>query len=196
MPTITPDLLEQCYGRPQKGVSFDLWAPYLDEAATAYELTTAQRLGMFLAQVGHESGRLRFVRELWGPTSQQRKYEPGGSLAAQLGNMKPGDGFRYRGHGLIQVTGAANHRAMTQALRRRHPELKVPDFEADPDALCMPLWASLSAGEYWALHDLNHWADLGDFTKVTRKINGGTNGLADRQVIYSRALPACLLAGV
>lgn len=192
---ITPELLELAYGQPRRGVRFELWAPFLTEVALCYHLDTATRLGAFLAQVGHESGRLQFVVELWGPTAQQRRYE-GTDLAARLGNTQPGDGPRYKGHGLIQVTGRTNHRSMTQRLRRRFPEARVPDFEANPQALMEHRWAALSAGEFWASRNLNALADAGDFLQLTKRVNGGTNGLADRQALFARALPACLLCGV
>lgn len=193
---VTEELLELSFGPPLRGAKYALWAPFLTEVAQVYSLDTAQRLGAFLAQLGHESGRLRFVREIWGPTAQQRKYEPPSDLATMLGNTQPGDGSRFKGHGLFQVTGRSNHAQMTKRLRARFPELKVPDFVADPEALCQPLWACLSAGEFWDSRNLSQYADSGDFVRLTRRINGGTNGLADRQALYSRALPACLLLGV
>lgn len=190
---VTPALLEMIYGRPRGGGKFALWAPILTEVGATYHLDTPQRLAAFLAQIGHESGRLRYTRELWGPTAQQKRYEPPSSLAKTLGNTQPGDGRRFMGHGLIQVTGRANHRLMTARLRKSRPDLRVPDFEADPAALADPLWAALSAGEFWSARGLNRLADEGDLVRLTRRINGGTNGLADRQALYSQALPACIL---
>lgn len=193
---VTPELLELAYGKARRGVRYDLWAPFLSEVVPTYLLDSAPRLAAFLSQVGHESGRLMYVSELWGPTEQQKRYEPGTDLAKVLGNTEPGDGSRYRGHGLIQVTGRANHHAMTKRLRARLAEMPVPDFEADPKALCMPLWAAMSAGEFWAYKGLNALADTGDVRRVTKRVNGGTNGLADRQALYSSALAACILCGV
>ena len=152
-----------------------------------------QRLAAFLAQVGHETGRLAFLSEIWGPTEQQKRYDPPTDLARRLGNTRQGDGSLFRGHGAIQVTGRTNHRLMTQRLRIRFPDIRVPDFEAEPTKLATPYWGLMAAGEFWALKDLNRYADAGDFATMTRRINGGLNGLADRQAIYSAALPACLL---
>lgn len=190
--TVTPELLELAYGKAQRGVRFDVYAPLLTEVAQTYQLNTAQRLAAFLAQIGHESGRLLYVREIWGPTEVQKGYE--GRL--DLGNTQPGDGFRFRGHGLIQVTGRANHAAMTVRLRKRFPDLKVPDFVATPDALSLPMWACMSSGEFWDSRNLNALADIGDQRRITKKVNGGYNGLADRLALYSSALGACLLNGV
>ena len=98
---------------------------------------------------------------------------------ADLGNTKPGDGFRFRGRGLIQVTGRANHAAARDRLRARFGG-GVPDFEELPDRLAEPQWAALSAGDFWDRHGLNALADAGDFMRITKAINGGTNGYADR----------------
>jgi putative chitinase len=145
------------------------------------------RAAAFLAQVGHESGRLVYVREIWGPTAQQKRYDPVTTLAGRLGNTKPGDGRRYMGRGLIQTTGRANY-ALTTVLLRELLGSEVPDFEADPLQLEVDVWAAMSAGLFWRAKRLNRWADAGDFAELTRRINGGYNGLADRQLLYARGL--------
>lgn len=151
-----------------------MWAPWLTVAMDAYEINTPERQAAFLAQIGHESGGLAWVTEIWGPTPAQARYE--GRL--DLGNTEPGDGSRYRGHGLIQVTGRANHANARDALRQRYPD--APDFEAYPDELTKPKWAALSAADYWERHGCNELADAGNFERITRRINGGTNGMDDR----------------
>lgn len=158
------------------------WVDPLQETAIAYDLATNLRAAMFLAQVGHETGGFRWLREIWGPTAAQLGYEG----RADLGNTQPGDGKRYMGRGLIQVTGRDNYIRLTERLRRRYPE--SPDFVADPDALCLPRWAALSAGDYWQSRSINVHADAGDIVRVTRLINGGTNGLPDRRARYELAL--------
>lgn len=187
----------------------ELWAPHINAALAAIQATTVRRAAAFLAQVGHESGRLRYVREIWGPTTAQRRYERDPAnhwptsreqartaamwpnrLAYTLGNTQPGDGKRYMGHGLIQVTGRSNHRAATAGLRAMLPGAQVPDFEQAPQMLEAPEWAALSAADYWRRKGLNEWADKGQFTELTRRINGGTNGLADRQALYHTATAA------
>jgi len=149
------------------------------------------RLACFLAQVGHESGRLRYTREVWGPTPAQRRYEPSTTLSRRLGNVRPGDGARYMGRGLIQVTGRANARQMTRLLRELLGE-QVPDFVAAPGLMESPLWAALTAAAFWRSRGLNRYADARDFVGLTRRVNGGINGLADRQALYSAALGALM----
>ncbi len=159
------------------------WLPHIQKTLDAYDINPPLRAAAFLAQIGHESASLRYSTEVWGPTEAQSRYE--GRL--DLGNTQPGDGFKYRGHGLIQVTGRANHASARDRLRVKFGPT-VPDFEADPDALALPQWAALSAGDYWHQHKLNALADARDFIRITRRINGGTNGLADRQRRYQVAL--------
>jgi len=140
-----------------------------------YDITTPARIAAFLAQVGHESGGFRYTTEIWGPTPAQQRYEG----RKDLGNTQPGDGSRYRGHGFIQTTGRANHAAVRDRLRQRL-SVEVPDFEAHPEALAELPWACLSAADYWDMRKLNALADAGDFEAITRKVNGGLNGYADR----------------
>jgi putative chitinase len=139
-----------------------------------YGIDTPARQAAFLAQIGHESGGLRWVAEIWGPTPAQERYE--GRL--DLGNTNPGDGTKYRGHGLIQTTGRANHAMVRDRLRERFSD--VPDFEEDPMALTEPQWAALSACDYWDMKGLNALADAGKFKAITKAINGGLNGYEDR----------------
>jgi putative chitinase len=160
------------------------YAAHIGEACALFDIVGNTRLAAFLAQIGHESGGLQWSRELWGPTGAQKRYEG----RADLGNTQPGDGSRYRGRGLIQTTGRDNYRRVRDRLRAILPD--VPDFEAAPEALEQPRWAALSAGDYWAMRGLNAIADSGDFVLLTRRINGGTNGLADRQARHKRALSA------
>ena len=159
----------------------DYWDDWLNEAMSLYGINTKKRIAAFLAQVGHESGRLKYTSEIWGPTATQRRYEG----RKDIGNIYPGDGSRFRGHGLIQTTGRFNHRRVTQRLRARFPALGVPDFEAEPTKLTLPRWAALSAADYWDMIDGNALADTDQFTLLTRRINGGTNGLADRRSLWA-----------
>jgi putative chitinase len=105
-----------------------------------------------------------------------------------LGNTQPGDGSRYRGRGLIQITGRHNYRAARNRLFAKLGD--CPDFEEQPEALEQPKWAALSAGDFWHRTGCNQLADKGDFVALTRRINGGTNGLADRQARHKRAVAA------
>lgn len=160
------------------------WVEPLSVAMSMFGIDTPARQAAFLAQIAHESGRLKFVRELWGPTDAQRRYEG----RADLGNVQPGDGFRYRGRGLIQTTGRANYAATRDGLRKVAPG--APDFEAEPEALELPRWAAMSAAWFWSSRGLNALADAGDMLKITRRINGGTNGLADRLQLWAGAKAA------
>jgi putative chitinase len=161
------------------------FAAPLAAACDAYQITSPKRLAAFLAQIGHESGSLRFVSELWGPTPAQQRYEG----RADLGNTQPGDGSRYRGRGLIQTTGRYNYARVRDRLRARLVP-NVPDFEQEAEALEQPQWAALSAADYWGDRDLNTLADVGDFETITRKVNGGLNGYADRKARWARAQAA------
>jgi putative chitinase len=141
----------------------------------AYSINTPKRQAAFIAQVGHESGRLAYVKELWGPTPAQERYEG----RADLGNTVKGDGFRYRGRGLIQITGRANYAKCALAM--------ALDVVNQPELLEQPVYAALSAAWFWSVNGLNGLADLEDFERITRRINGGTNGLKDRREIWERA---------
>jgi putative chitinase len=152
------------------------WLPHITAAMVEYHIDTPRRKAMFLAQIGHESGGLHWVVELWGPTEAQRRYEG----RKDLGNTQPGDGYKFRGRGLIQTTGRDNYRGTGQALG--------VDLLSSPELLGRAELAARSAGWYWKSRGLNEIADTGDFIKVTKRINGGTNGLADRQALYAAAL--------
>jgi len=162
----------------------EAWLPHITRACEIFGINTPARLAAFLAQIGHESGRLAYVREIWGPTPAQARYEG----RKDLGNSQPGDGKRYMGRGLIQTTGRANYRATRDGLAAFVPN--VPDFEAVPALLERPDLAALSAAWYWHSRGLNALADAGDFVAITRRINGGTNGLADRQALHGAACAA------
>ena len=160
------------------------WAASLDAAAQLYDIQSPAEVAAWLAQIGHESGRLAYVRELWGPTKAQLGYEG----RKDLGNVQPGDGYRYRGRGLIQVTGRANYVRARDGLRRLLPN--APDFEARPELLEAPSWAAFSAAEYWHRTGCGRLAECGDFEGLTRRINGGLNGLADRKTLWAYARDA------
>ena len=154
------------------------WADPLSSAMALYAIDSPARQAAFIAQVGHESGRLIYVRELWGPTPTQEGYEG----REDLGNTEPGDGFRFRGRGLIQVTGRANYATCGAALC-----LPLTD---SPELLESPSNAAQSAAWFWNSRNLNDLADIGDFNTITRRINGGLNGLQDRLALYALAKSA------
>jgi putative chitinase len=184
---MTPEQLASCTGCRSTALAA-LWVSQIDAAMASYGIDTSCRQAAFLANVGHESGGLKYTMELWGPTPAQLRYE--GRL--DLGNVCPGDGRLYRGHGLIQTTGRANHVRARNRLRLRFPDRKVPDFEQSPELLGLPEWAALSAADFWDEHGLNAWADKGDFDGVCDIINrghksareGDSNGFQERQALW------------
>ncbi len=176
---ITPKLLIDVGCSSTRAAMYSL---HIAEGCQAYEVNTPARLAMALAQIGHESGSFRYVTEIWGPTPVQRRYEG----RKDLGNTQPGDGSKYRGHGLIQITGRANHRATTQRMRAKFGDA-VPDFEQNPLELTALRWAALSAFCYWDWKKLNRFADAGDFEGCTLAINGGLNGFPDRKARWEKA---------
>lgn len=165
----------------------EAWLPHIAQACAVFSINTPARMAAFLAQIGHESGRLVYTREIWGPTPAQQRYEG----RRDLGNVQQGDGKRYLGRGLIQTTGRTNYCATRDGLAAYLPH--VPDFEAVPALLERPDLAAMSAAWYWHSRGLNALADEGTdeaFVRITRKINGGTNGLADRQALHRAACEA------
>ena len=172
--TITPQQLLQIL--PNAGQVSGVFAPVLNTAMNRYQIVGAKRVAAFIAQIGHESGQLKYVKEIWGPTKAQARYEG----RADLGNTQSGDGSKFRGRGLIQITGRANYKACGEALGL--------DLIRQPELLEKPQHACMSAAWFWASRGLNTLADEGKFDTITRRINGGLNGLADRQALYARAL--------
>ena len=156
--------------------------PFLAAAISEFDIDSPARTAAFLAQLAHESGQLRFMEEIWGPTAAQRRYEPPSTLAATLGNTQPGDGKRFKGRGPIQLTGRANY--------KRFGPLLAVDLVATPERAAQPDVAFRSAGLFWSKKGLNELADEVNpiaFKEITRRINGGFNGLADREQFYERA---------
>lgn len=189
---MTPELIVQALQVPPARAA--AWVGPMAQACEMADITTAARVASWLGQIGHETGLLRYTAELWGPTAQQQRYEPVTSLSRQLGNAQAGDGRRYAGHGALQTTGRANHCRVRDRLRARLGPT-VPDFEAHPLLLATPAWACLSAADYWIDRGLNRWADARDQLTLTRRVNGGTNGLAHRLALTNAAFAAALLAG-
>ena len=149
--------------------------PYIEAAMAEFDINTPARQAAFLAQIGHESGGLHWLVEIWGPNETQRRYE----LRQDLGNDQPGDGYRYRGRGLIQITGRDNYDKAGQALGC--------DLLASPELLGQSPLADRSAAWFWSAHGCNELADAGDFEQITRTINGGLNGYADRMALWDMA---------
>lgn len=163
---------------PHAGNRADVFAAPLAQACARYEINTPARIAAFLAQIAHESGSLLYVKEL----ASGKAYDTG-RLAERLGNTPEadGDGQKYKGRGLIQITGKANYEKCSMAL---FGDLRLL---ISPHLLEQPADAAMSAAWFWASRKLNALADAGDFRKITLRINGGYNGLEDRLQFYARA---------
>jgi putative chitinase len=161
---------------PNAGKRAGVFVPVLNTAMQRYQIVGTKRVAAFIAQIGHESGQLVYVREIWCPTAAQARYE----RREDIGNTVTGDGFKYRGRGLIQITGRANYAACGEALGL--------DLINRPELLEQPQYACLSAAWFWATRGLNTLADADKFETITRRINGGLNGQADRLKLWAKAL--------
>ena len=160
----------------------------LNATMEEFGITTPARQAAFLAQIGHESGSLRYVREIADGSAYDDR--------ASLGNNRPEaialaqaagttTGRYYKGRGLIQITGYNNYRACSRDLLRDADELCN-----HPEMLEMLPLSVRSAAWYWDSRDLNALADAGKFDLITKAINGGYNGMADRQAYHARAQKA------
>lgn len=186
-----------------------------DALFAKHGITTPLRMAQFLAQVLHESGGLKIEWESGaysaerlmqifgvgrhsaavttaearrlaknGPAIFERVYGLGNPRKAkELGNLQPGDGFKFRGGGIMQTTGRANYRRMGK--------LCGVDFESHPELVTSSQHALKPALAEWTAGNMNVLADKSDLRGITRKINGGYNGLADRQAWYKKVRPLC-----
>ncbi|MEJ7685607.1 MAG: glycoside hydrolase family 19 protein [Variovorax sp.] len=161
----------------------------IDAAMSAYDISTPARVGMFLANVGHETTHLRNLKELGGRDYFMR-YEG----RKDLGNVREGDGPKFHGRGMLQTTGRANYARLRDRLRARG--IDCPDFEEVPDAVAEPQWAAMSAADYVGMRNLNAQADAGDFLGYCVGVNGRNrktglpNGWAERTDLYASAQKA------
>lgn len=144
----------------------------LGQAMVDQKITTRRRARMFIAQTCHESGGYRWREELASGAAYEGRSD--------LGNWKLGDGRRFKGRSYIQITGRRNYASASRALNE--------DFIGHPETLAEKRHAARGAAWWWQAHGCNELADTGDFIAVTRRINGGVNGLADRKKYYRRTL--------
>lgn len=172
---ITSKQLQDIYGI--KAEVADKWIVPLNSAMNRFSINTPARQAAFLAQIGHESGRLKYVKEIWNPKQcpWQARYEG----RQDLGNVVAGDGERYMGRSLLQITGRANYKQVAVALNI--------DCIDHPELLEQPEYAALVAAWWWDNRHLNFFADKQDNLTITKKINGGTNGLEDRNALFDKA---------
>ncbi len=147
-------------------------ARHLSSAMSEAGITTPRQKAAFVAQLAHESGGFRYMEEIASGAAYEGRRD--------LGNTQPGDGRRFKGRGYIQVTGRANYTAAGRALGL--------DLVNNPELASRPENAARIAAWFWNSRNLNSLAERGDFVGVTRRINGGTNGLQSRQQYYADAL--------
>ena len=198
------------------------YQPFIEGACKAYEINTPLRVAGFLSQIGVESGGLSRITEnlnyrveallsLFGrhriSEEDARKFGRNDAIGQKanqemlanllyggefgrknLGNTEPGDGSRFIGRGLKQLTGRSNYKRCGDAIGE--------DLIANPERLLEPVNAALSAGWFWSSNGLNALADKGDVVAMTKRINGGDIGLADRQKLYVAAMNSPHLQGL
>ena len=197
---ITKEQLGQCIGN---NPYLEHWAEALNKILPEYEINTPQRVAAFIAQAAHESGNFNALHEnlnYRAPTLRKvfPKYFSTDELANEyamqpekiankvyanrMGNSDEasGDGFRYCGRGLIQLTGKSNYQAFADSIEI--PVEQVPEFlQTFEGAIQSACW-------FWESNNLNQYADNNDILTMTKRINGGTIGLADRTNHYHHAL--------
>lgn len=164
---ITSDILKKIEPKAKKAIIDDL-ALYLTQALLDAKINTANRVAHFLAQAAHESDGFKTLHEYWGPTAAQKKYEG----RKDLGNTVAGDGKKFMGRGIFQITGRANYTSIGAKIGE--------DLITDPDVAATGKISVKTAVYYWTSHGLSELADKDDIKAITKKINGGTNGLEDR----------------
>ena len=207
---LTVEVLMQAAGAER--FHAQLYLPFLQGTCKAYDITSPRRLAGFLSQIGHESGGLARIEEnlnysveallkLFGRhrISESDAHRVGRRFGQapdkeaianliyggewgrkNLGNTQPGDGWLFRGRGLKQLTGRDNYKRCGDAIGE--------DFTTNPDRLLLPVNAALSAGWFWKTNKLNELADTGDVRAMTKVVNGGANGLPERQALYTQGL--------
>ena len=169
------------------------WYDALQNTFTKYEINTIKRQAHFIGQCAHESNWFKTLEEnlnysaqglmaIWGsrfPTlevAQQYARNPekiaNKVYGGRMGNLEDGDGWKYRGRGIIQLTGRENYRNTGRAIG--------VDLEGSPKFALVPQYACLAAGHYWSKRGLNALADVDDYKEITRRINGGQTGIMDR----------------
>jgi putative chitinase len=177
------------------------WLEPLTAAFIRFDISTPERQAAFIGQCSHESGGFKTLQEnlnysakglhaTWPsrfaseadaqPFHRNPEKIANKVYSGRMGNTDEGDGWKYRGRGLIQLTGKDNYRSASDALG--------VDFVANPDLVLSKEYAALTAAWYWNKRGLNKEADAKDFTGMTKKINGGVIGLADRVAHINTAL--------
>ena len=174
---IMPNAVKNVGRNPHfSGYTFEQILLYILRYAQEFDINTPLRWAHYLAQIAHESAELRYSEEI----ASGKAYDTG-KLAIKLGNTPEadGDGQKYKGRGLIQVTGRANYEA--------YKKYCGFDVVKQPELLAKPVGAIRSSMWFWKSKGLNELADRDEFTAITKRINGGTNGIEDRRKYLARA---------
>lgn len=157
-----------------KGYTIDAIVELLNKYAKEFGIDTKMRWAHYLAQVGHESMSFLYSEEIASGSAYENRKD--------LGNVVPGDGKKYKGRGLIQLTGRANY--------RNYSGYCGFDVVAQPELLAKPVGAIRSSMWFWKTHNLNYYADIDATTLISKVINGGSNGLSDRMIRTTTAKKA------
>jgi len=174
---ITPELLRTVAGSPVSKSVTDGLIQYLPEYLEKYGLNTPLELAHFLAQAAHESAGFKTLQEYASGAGYEGRRD--------LGNVYPGDGKRYKGRGIFQLTGRANYTTMSKKLG--------VDLVNNPGLAATPEISVQTALEYWKSRNLSKWAKEDNVEMVTKLINGGYNGLKDRRIKLQKAKRALAL---
>ena len=179
---LTPGILKAVASREASESNINSIVIALNKFGPVLGLDQPHRFAQFLAQIAHESGGFKHDAEVWGPTPAQARYD----TRTDLGNTaaKDGDGFKYRGRTAIQITGKSNYQQFYDWCKAKG--FNPPNFVANPDLVNTDPWEGLGPVWYWDTRNLNRYADTGDIEMITKRINGGLNGYADRLKKYSQ----------
>lgn len=157
---------------PNAAVDIDTIANTLASSAVQYGVDTEKRMEAFIAQAAHETAGFKTLREYASGAAYEGRTD--------LGNTQPGDGVKFRGRGIFQVTGRSNYKDVSRHIFGDDRLLTKPELLEEP------VNATLSALHFWKSRNLSALADKGDFEGITKKINGGLNGWADRLSYYEK----------
>lgn len=167
---LTSEQLSKIYPLAKHRV--DKYLPYINVTLTEFGINTPMRVASFLAQIGHESAQLFYTEEIASGKAYEGRQD--------LGNNQPGDGVRFKGRGFIQTTGRKNYQLC--ATKFGIPLDQMASWLMTPEGACR------SSGFFWERNNLNKISDRGDVVAVTKIVNGGKNGLAERIKYYENAL--------
>lgn len=161
---ISKNLFAKCFPHA-KPSDVEKYFPFVQKGLDQYKINTPRRIAAFFAQIAHESASLHYSQEIASGAAYEGRED--------LGNTVPGDGVKFKGRGLIQITGRNNYTAISIPF--------YTNFTEHPEKLEQPEFAFLSACWFWDVKNLNRFADVDGFENITRRINGGLNGIEERK---------------